>query len=208
MSQEEEAESKKPYEEKLKLMVIGEARVGKTSIIKRYTDNFLSGEYLSTIGIDYQDKIIKIGEKLVKLEIWDTAGQERFKIIAKNYFQNSDGFLLVYDISIRDSFERLTFWHEQIKLNAPINCRFLVVGNKCDLEKKRQVSKEEGEKYAENYNVKFYETSAKDDININEIFQTLASETLEIIKKKGQRRNFSSLVLKKNNLKKKKKKFC
>ena len=207
MSQEE-ADSKKPYEEKLKLMVIGESRVGKTSIIGRYTDDYISGVYLSTVGIDYQEKTIKIGEKLVKLEIWDTAGQERFKIIAKNYFQNSDGFLLVYDISLRESFERLTFWHEQLKLNAPLNCRFLVVGNKCDLEKERQVSKEEGEKYAEQYNVKFYETSAKDNININEIFQTLATETLEIIKKKGQKRSVSSVVLKKNNFKKKKKIFC
>ena len=151
-------------------------------------------------------KIINVEEKSVKLQIWDTAGQERFRNIAKSYFHTSDGFLLVYDISCKDSFEKLNFWYEQIKLNAPENTKCVVAGNKCDLEEKRQVNKNEGENFAKTYNIDFYETSAKDGINVDVVFQTLASEIMKDIKKNGSKNKRSSQVLKKNT--KSKKKSC
>ena len=208
MSQVEDEESidSTSYDEKIKLMVIGETRVGKTALIKKYTKNVFGGTYLTTVGIDFQEKIINVEEKSVKLQIWDTAGQERFRNIAKSYFHTSDGFLLVYDISCKDSFEKLNFWYEQIKLNAPENTKCVVAGNKCDLEEKRQVNKNEGENFAKTYNIDFYETSAKDGINVDEVFQTLASEIMKDIKKNGSKNKRSSQVLKKNT--KSKKKSC
>ena len=208
MSQVEDEESidSTSYDEKIKLMVIGETRVGKTALIKKYTKNVFGGTYLTTVGIDFQEKIINVEEKSVKLQIWDTAGQERFRNIAKSYFHTSDGFLLVYDISCKDSFEKLNFWYEQIKLNAPENTKCVVAGNKCDLEEKRQVNKNEGENFAKTYNIDFYETSAKDGINVDEVFQTLASEIMKDIKKNGSKNKRSSQVLRKNT--KSKKKSC
>ena len=107
------------FDEKLKLMVIGETRVGKTSLIKKYTRDVFGGTYLTTVGIDFQEKIVKIEGKSIKLQIWDTAGEERFRNIAKNYFNTSDGFLLVYDITSKETLEKLDYWYEQIKENAP-----------------------------------------------------------------------------------------
>ena len=202
--QEEEEYDQISYDEKIKLMVIGETRVGKTSLIKKYTKDTFGGTYLTTVGIDFQEKIINIEDKSVKLQIWDTAGQERFRNIAKSYFHTSDGFLLVYDISCKDSFEKLNYWYEQITQNAPENSKCIVAGNKCDLEEKRQVNKIDGENFAKKYNSNFYETSAKEGINVNEIFQVLSTEIIKDIKKNGQRNKRSSQVLKKNTKTKKK----
>ena len=196
------------YDEKIKIMVIGETRVGKTSLIKKYTKNTFGGVYLTTVGIDFQEKIINSEGKVVKIQIWDTAGQDRFRNIAKNYFHTSDGFLLVYDITCRESFDKLNFWYEQIKLNAPEHTKCMVIGNKCDLEEKREISKEEGDNFSKEQNIKFYETSAKEGINVNIIFQELSNEIIKDIKKNGQKNKSSSQFLKKNNTKQKKKACC
>ena len=210
MAQEERNDSSynesSSYDEKIKLMVIGETRVGKTALIKKYTKDIFGGAYLTTVGIDFQEKIINVEDKVVKLQIWDTAGQERFRNIAKNYFHTSDGFLIVYDISNKESFEKLDFWYEQIKLNAPENTKCIVVGNKCDLEEKRKVNKEEGETFSRENNINFYETSAKDGINVNNVFQLLANEIIKDIKKNGTKNKRASQVLKKGT--KTKKKSC
>ena len=211
MSQEDADESTSngiTYDEKIKVMVIGETRVGKTSLIKKYTKNTFGGVYLTTVGIDFQEKIINSEGKAVKVQIWDTAGQERFRNIAKNYFHTSDGFLLVYDITCKESFEKLNFWYEQIKLNAPEHTKCMVIGNKCDLEEKREISKEEGDNFSKEQNIKFYETSAKEGINVNIIFQELSNEIIKDIKKNGQKNKSSSQFLKKNNTKQKKKACC
>ena len=205
-SQIEEDESTSSYDEKIKIMVIGETRVGKTALIKKYVKNEFGVVYLTTVGIDFQEKIINVEDKSVKLQIWDTAGEERFRNIAKNYFHSSDGFLLVYDISWRDSFDKLNFWLEQIKLNAPEHTKCIVAGNKCDLEEKREINKNEGEDFSKENNINFFETSAKDGINVNEIFQDLANEIIKDFKKNGAKNQRSSQVLKKGT--KPKKKSC
>ena len=186
-------------------MVIGESKVGKTSLIKRYTQDKFAGIYLTTVGVDFQDKVIQINDKKIRLQIWDTAGQERFRNIAKNYFHSSDGFLLVYDITDLNSLNSLNYWIEQIKANAPENTKSVLVGNKSDLEKERKVSKEEGEEFAKKHNIKFYESSAKEGFNVNEIFEYLANEIYTEVKLKGRDKS-SSTVLK--NEPKKKKKCC
>jgi Ras-related protein Rab-8A len=87
------------YDLKIRLMLIGDSNVGKTSIIKRYCNNQFSPSYISTVGIDFETKYLRLNGKIINLQIWDTAGQERYKVLAKNYYKNSDGFIIVYDIT-------------------------------------------------------------------------------------------------------------
>ena len=202
----EQDDDDSPFDEKIKIMVIGEIRVGKTALIKKYTSNIFGGDYLTTVGIDFQEKTLDIDGKKVRMQIWDTAGEERFRNIAKNYFVQANGFLIIYDISCKDSFEKVNFWYDQIKLNAPNNIKYILVGNKCDLEENREVKKEEGINLSKEYECNFFETSAKEGINVNEIFQTLVDNIIKDIKNNGILNRRSSQVLKKNT--KQKKKSC
>ena len=205
---EEDSISSESYDQKIKIMVIGESLVGKTALITRYTNNSFSGTYLTTVGIDFQTKFLNINNKTIKVELWDTAGQERFRNIAKNYFQSSDGFLIVYDITSKTSFEKLSFWNEQVNLNAPENTKYIIVGNKKDLEEKREVKTEEGANFAKENNVQFYETSAKDGTNVNEVLELLAKEIVADSEKLQTKNKRSSQVLKKKNTQAEKKSCC
>ena len=180
---------------KYKIMVLGESKVDKTSLIKRYTKDQFGGVYLTTVGMDFQDKIIEIEDKKVRLQIWDTAGQERFRNVTKSYFQSSQGLVLVYDITDRESFEKLNFWVDNIKNFAPENAKFILVGNKCDLANDRKVSYEEGENYAKNLNIKFFEASARDGTNVNELFFYLANEIYQDNKLKGNNNSNNGVIL-------------
>ena len=182
------------FDEKVKLMIIGETRTGKTSLISRYCKNEFSGSvYMSTMGIDFQIKNLEMNSKKIRLQIWDTAGQERFRNIAKNYFQSSDGFVIVYDIANLESFQTLDYWVEEIKSNSQELSKMILVGNKCDIIQERQVKKEEGKEYAKKKNMKFYEISAKDGTNVNKAFDTLLKDILnsyspsELMKKRGSK---------------------
>ena len=183
------------FDVKYKIMVLGESKVGKTSLIKRYTKDQFGGVYLTTVGMDFQDKIIEIEDKKVRLQIWDTAGQERFRNVTKSYFQSSQGLVLVYDITDRESFEKLNFWVDNIKNFAPENAKFILVGNKCDLANERKVSYEEGENYAKNLNIKFFEASARDGTNVNELFFYLANEIYQDNKLKGNNNSNNGVIL-------------
>ena len=174
------------FDVKYKIMVLGESKVGKTSLIKRYTKDQFGGVYLTTVGMDFQDKIIEIEDKKVRLQVWDTAGQERFRNVTKSYFQSSQGLVLVYDITDRESFENINFWMENVKKNAPENVKLILVGNKYDLANERKVTIEDGENKARNYNIKFFESSAKDGTNVNELFFYLANEIYQDEKTKGK----------------------
>ena len=191
------------YDVKLKIMVLGESMVGKTCLITRYTNDKYGGRYLCTVGIDFQKKKIKINNKTVLLQIWDTAGQERFRNVTKNYYHSSQGFVLAYDINNKESFDKMQYWVEEIKANADEKIKCVLIGTKCDLDK-REVSEEEGKELGENYGYKFLETSAKENININETFETLVSEILKNYE--DNKRN--SLTLSNSHHSKKKKKCC
>ena len=180
MEEGEESLSEDNFDEKIKIMIIGETKTGKTSLISRYCKNeFTGGAYLSTIGIDFQIKNLTINSKKIRLQIWDTAGQERFRNIAKNYFQSSDGFLILYDISNHESFETLDYWVEEIKSNSQELAKMILVGNKCDLINERKIKKEEGENYAKNKKIRFFEVSAKDGTNVEEVFTRLVKDILK-----------------------------
>ena len=183
------------FDEKVKIMIIGETKVGKTSLISRYCKNdFSGGEYLSTIGIDFQIKNLVMNSKKIRLQIWDTAGQERFRNIAKNYFQSSDGFLVVYDITCIESFETLDYWIEEIKSNSQELSKMILVGNKNDKIDERKIKTSDGKDYAKKKNIKFFEVSAKDGTNVSEVFECIVKDILksysptENLKKRGSNR--------------------
>ena len=196
------------YDLKFKIIVIGESRVGKTSLIKRYTKDQFGGVYLTTVGIDFQDKTIEIEDKKVKLQVWDTAGQERFRNVAKNYFQSSNGFLLVFDITDKESFQKLNdFWMDQLNMHAPKKAKSVLVGNKSDLAGQRQVSIEDAEEFAKDNNLKYYEVSAKEGTKVVELFFYLANEIYQSHTYEEINEN-KTITLKKEKSKKKDKKKC
>ena len=188
------------YDIKLKIMVLGESMVGKTCLITRYTNDKFGGRYLCTVGIDFQKKKIIKNNKNILLQIWDTAGQERFRNVTKNYFHTSQGFVLAYDINNKESFEKVQFWVNEIRTNADEKIKCILIGTKCDMDK-REVSEEEGRELANQYGYQFFETSAKENINIDETFEALVTEILSNFKDNKR----ESLTLSTNNIGKKKK---
>ena len=182
-------------------MLLGESQIGKTSLIQRYVKNNFNLSYITTVGIDFQLKQIKMNNKSIKLQIWDTAGQERFKNITKSYFHSSDGFIVGYDITSRLSFTNVSTWLKEINDNAPEEIQKILIGNKCDLNE-REVTTEDGQKLAEENGMKFFETSAKNDINVKETFESITKDILDVqYKEEGESRN--SLVIDRNIEKKK-----
>ena len=163
----------------LKFIVIGDSSVGKSNILLRYTQNEFNQEYQSTIGVEFGAKNIKINNKIYRIQIWDTAGQENFRSITRAYYKNSVCALVVYDITKRESFENVQSWIQDCRNQSPKTIIMVLVGNKNDLENLREVSYDEGEEFAKNNNMIFFETSAKTGLNITKIFE----KTTQIISK-------------------------
>ncbi|KAJ8383785.1 hypothetical protein AAFF_G00214720 [Aldrovandia affinis] len=168
----------KKYDFLFKLLLIGDSGVGKTCLIIRFAEDNFNSTYISTIGIDFKVKTIEVEGKKVKLQVWDTAGQERFKTITTAYYRGAMGIILVYDITDEKSFENIQNWMKSIKENASSGVSRMLLGNKCDIEAKRKVSKETGEKLAKDHGIRFFETSAKSSINVEESFIALARDIL------------------------------
>ena len=167
-----------------KYIIIGDSFVGKSKILLRYTNNTYNENFVITIGAEFGAKTIIIDEQEIRIQIWDTAGMENFKSITRSYYKNSICALIVYDISNKDSFKNVLNWIEDCKVFSPKNILLVLIGNKSDLNDKRQVSIEEGKKVADESNMIFFETSAKDNVNINEVFLKSAQKILENIKNK------------------------
>ena len=172
------------YDYLFKLLIIGESGVGKTCLLLRFTDDSFTANHLTTIGIDFKIKIINLENKLIKLQIWDTAGQERFRTITKTYYKGAHGIILTYDVTDQNSFKNIRNWIKQIESNAQTNVKKVLVGNKCD-KPDRVVSKEEGKKLADDFGMNFFETSAKTNQNVTEVFNYLTSEILKNNEKSG-----------------------
>ena len=166
------------YDFLFKLLIIGESGVGKTCLLLRFTDDSFTANHLTTIGIDFKIKIINIEGKLIKLQIWDTAGQERFRTITKTYYKGAHGIILTYDVTDQNSFKNIRNWIKQIEANAQTTVRKVLVGNKCD-KPDRVVTEEEGKKLADDYSMSFFETSAKTNQNVGEVFTYLTKEILK-----------------------------
>ena len=205
MSQPEEDDIsiEEDYDEKIKLMILGDSTVGKTAILRQYCQNEFLGKYVTTVGIDFQMKYINLNNKKIRLQIWDTAGQERYRVVTKNYFNASDGFIIVYDITNRETFKSINNWIEQITTIAGENIKCIIFGNKNDLIDKRQVQEEEGRELAKKYKSNFFETSAKSGDNVEEGFKSIITDVMGDIKTIHVKRRNSS-ILKKPKTKKKK----
>ena len=176
-----------------KVLLLGDTTVGKTCFLLKYTDKTFIEEHMTTIGLDYRLKSLKLKNgKELKLQIWDTAGQERFRTITKSYYKGSEGILLIYDVTKRESFENVKTWVSQIREEVSKSSVIYVVGNKIDLEDNRKVTTEEGVNLAKELELPFKEASAKNGINIDETFYDLA-EMIDKIHGKNQKvlRNIS-----------------
>lgn len=156
--------------------MIGDSGVGKTCLLLRYANDSFSPTFITTIGIDFKIKNIQLDGKRIKVQIWDTAGQERFRTITTSYFRGAQGILLVYDVTDRNSFSSIRNWVSQIQMHADVNVNKILIGNKCDMEDQRAVSKEEGMALAKEYSVHFFETSAKQDKDVEKAFLTIATD--------------------------------
>ena len=160
----------------LKYIIIGDAAVGKSNLLLRYVHGQFKPEYQLTIGVEFGAKNIEIDSKMFRIQIWDTAGQENFRSITRAYYKNSVCALVVYDISSRDSFNNVMSWIEDCKNQSPKTIFIVLVGNKSDLEDKRQVTYEEGKELADKNELLFFESSAKEGTNVEDIFVNSAKE--------------------------------
>ena len=163
----------------LRVLTIGDKTVGKSSIIIKYIDDKFDENIKSTLGIDYKTKIIQKGDNLIKVTIYDTAGEEKYRDLIKNYYNGSNGILLIYDITNRNSFDDLNYWLEELKKNCNLNNLYIyLVGNKTDLEKKRQVSYDEAKNFADMKKIPYIEISAKTGDNIDKLFNNFIKGTI------------------------------
>ena len=150
----------------IKILTLGVTQVGKTSIVLRYSEDKFNYNKIATIGIDFKIKIIKKGNERIKVSIYDTAGQERFQNIVKHYYKGANGVLLIYDITKRDD-----FWIKDLEDNSDIDNLFIyLIGNKNDMENKREVSWVEASNYAKEKKLPYIEVSAKTGNNIQKLF--------------------------------------
>jgi len=177
-----------PYDHLFKLLMIGDAAVGKSSLLIRFTDDAFDEHIQSTIGVDFKVKHLELNNKRIKLTVWDTAGQERFRTLTSSYYRGAQGVVMVYDVTRRDSFDNLDHWLKEVKLYSPNNGEGVVkllVGNKIDLsegsngEYNRQVDRHEAEEWARNQGMLFLEASAKTKTGVQESFMEVVNKILE-----------------------------
>ena len=159
------------YKYMFRICFIGNASVGKTSLLARYSDSNFKSNYSPTIGVDFRVITLKYKDIVAKVHIWDTAGQERFISVASNYYRSCNGFIYVFEITNRESLNKLDFWINLTSENCDSNVINFLVGNKSDLEDKRKVTKEEAENFAQKYNLIYLETSAKNNNNVDKLFE-------------------------------------
>ena len=159
--------------------------MGKSCILLQFTDNKFRYQHELTIGVEFGAKTIDINGKSIKIQIWDTAGQEAFQAITRTYYKGAIGALLVYDITRRETFTHVTKWLDDVRTNSSKNVTVILIGNKKDLEDKRQVSYEEGEAFAKENGLMFLETSAKTAYNVVEAFNLSAQCILNNIERTG-----------------------
>ena len=173
------------YDYTLKFIVIGESSVGKSNILLQFTDQRFEQTHDVTIGVEFGTKIVSYEDTIYNIQIWDTAGQETYKAITKSYYRGAIGCLLVYDITNRETFDEVSKWLTDIKESNPYNTNIILIGNKLDLEDYRQVSYEEGKKFADDNKIEFIETSAKTGANVGSSFINMV-KNIDIKIKNGE----------------------
>ena len=180
-----------------KIIFVGDAGVGKTTIISRIMDNPFNEVYEPSIGVDFMSKNIKFREQSIKLQIWDTAGQEKYKGLIPSYVRNSSIVFLVYDVSVKTSFDNIPKWINFIKTIE--NTTLVLCGNKIDLEN-REVKKEEGEALAQKEGISFFEVSAKTDENIKNMFYNVVADLPTFAENSTNKENIIKELMQENGV--------
>ncbi|CAH1798394.1 unnamed protein product [Owenia fusiformis] len=162
-----------------KVVLLGEGCVGKTSLVLRYVENKFNDKHLTTLQASFLNKKLNINGKRVNLAIWDTAGQERFHALGPIYYRDSNGAILVYDITDEDSFHRVKNWVKELKKMLGNDICLCIAGNKIDLEKDRHVTVQEAESYAASVGAKHFHTSAKLNKGIEELFLDISKSMMD-----------------------------
>jgi len=166
------------YDYLFKLVLIGDSGVGKSCLLLRFADDAFTESYISTIGVDFRFRTVKIDNKTIKLQIWDTAGQERFRTITSAYYRGADGIIMVFDVTNTESFDHVNDWLKEVNRYAAEGTVKLLVGNKSDRTADKAVTEAQAKEFADELGIPFIETSAKSSKNVEEAFLTMAGELI------------------------------
>ena len=159
----------------IKLILIGDSNVGKSTLLLNYTENQFSEEISATIGLENKVKTINIRGLQTKLQIWDTAGQEKYHSLTKGFFRNTDGILLVFDLTNKDSFNNIKTWINEVENNSDNKTKKLLVGNKIDMKDNIVVSNNDIDDLCKKKKIKYIEVSGKENINVSKAFETIVN---------------------------------
>ena len=195
-------ENEENYDMIFKILIIGDAGVGKSNLLLRYVKNEFASDMRSTVGVEFGTKMLKIDNYDIKAQIWDTAGQERYRAITSAYYKGAKGVLIVYDITKKNTFENVDKWLNDFKMKSDDDAAIVIVGNKSDLINEREVSIEEATLKAQVNHLAFFETSAKENENVHSAFMSLMNQVLKNYKKNNSEDDFNG----NGHLKKEKKK--
>ena len=182
------APMKRDYDDIFKLLIIGDSGVGKSCLLMRFSDDTFASTYASTIGVDFRVRNIQLNNKKVKLQIWDTAGQERFATISSSYYRGVHGIMIVYDVSNKESFDRVAnHWVKELeKYPETQSCAKLLIGNKIDVEESKiKVGFDQANDFANENGFQFLQTSAKNTTNVEKAFLQITQMVMQIKEKNG-----------------------
>ena len=184
----------KKNEREVKVVLVGESGVGKSSIALRFVNNHFKTITASTIGASFLSKSVVFKNNKIKYNIWDTAGQEKYRSLASMYYKGAECAIVVFDVTSRDTFEQAEqYWIPEVLRECGSGASLCIAGNKADLVSERQVSEEEGRAFAASHGASYFETSAKIDQNVQELFQVLASQltSLEAVEGSDRSKTYS-----------------
>ena len=170
------------YDILFKIILVGDTSVGKTNIINKYIKNEFQENFNATIGVEFSHKKFTVDNHKIKAQIWDTAGQERYKAITRAYYKGAKGAFIVYDITRKESFDNVDKWRNELANSCNKEVSIMLIGNKCDLEDQRQITKEQGEEKAKSFGFSFLETSAFSGENLEKGFEMLIQEIYQKVK--------------------------
>ncbi len=172
------------YQYIFKVILIGDSNTGKTSLINRFVNKTFDEKYLCTIGVDFFMKTIEVDEQTIKLQIWDTAGMEKYKSISSSYYRGSHAAFVIFDLTNKNTFDSITKWIEAYhKSNNPqFQKNVILIGNKSDLVDSREITRAEAENFAKMNKMMYWETSAKEGNNVEEVFTYIGQLLFETYK--------------------------